>query len=225
MTHLRLGQFDRDYATQKTQWVPRGFSKQSDRYVYPNTGWSWTDWGGEVKDTYDTLEQAKSAITSGYLKDMIKAQDIVDIVFLEVKVDRQIVEKKSVKAYTGAGKLKALTEPVFHVGPGKTALTMGDYVFLNLNGRSEPDIFGRVMAIHKDIATVWILNGAWTLLMRLDGLDLFIAADDRSGMGGKPIHLHYVGPLPDPTIAPRDYEGQLEALRGMQSNGCHYNKA
>ncbi|AXQ68233.1 hypothetical protein HOT99_gp029 [Caulobacter phage CcrBL10] len=217
-TSLRIGQFDRDYTTEQTYWVPRGFSKQSDRYVYPNTGWSWTDWGSEVQDTFETLAEAKAAIASGYLKNMIEAQEIVDIVFLEVKVDRQIVEKKSVKAYAAGGKLSALDEPKAVVGPRKTVVSTGDYVFVRrLKDSTGSMLFGRVQALHKDVITIWVINGAWTLLLRYDGADLFVAADDRSAMKGEPMILEYAGPLPDPTSAPRDYAAQRDALSHLKA--------
>ncbi|RYF19337.1 MAG: hypothetical protein EOO77_10405 [Oxalobacteraceae bacterium] len=65
---MKTGSFQRSYPTTKTVWIVEGYSDQQHCPMYPHEGWSWTEWKSTITDTYKTFEQAREAISHGYLR-------------------------------------------------------------------------------------------------------------------------------------------------------------
>lgn len=216
---IRIGERHREFTTDKVYWLPRGYSKQSGRYVYPHQGWSWTEWRAEVTDTYESLERAQSAISGGYLKDMIKRQEIVDIVILQVRTVQQVVEDRTVVAHDLKGAALAMAEPaVTYQGH---VLEPGVYVFLNYDADADPttySVYGKVLAIHGDAISLRVINGAWTLgLTTADGT--LRVAPDSHGPVGREVFILYAGEPPNPLTGSDFYGDQFNAylkLRGLE---------
>ncbi|AFO71803.1 hypothetical protein phiCbK_287 [Caulobacter phage phiCbK] len=216
---IRIGERHLEYTTDKVYWLPRGYSKRSGRYVYPHQGWSWTEWRSEVTDTYETLERAQQAISGGYLKDMIKSQEIVDIVILQVRTVREIVEDRTIVAHDLAGKPLDRAEP--SVSAQGHVLEPGAYVFLNYDGDADPTtyaVYGKVLAIHEDRVSLWVVNGAWTMVLTAADGTLRVAPESH-GPAGREVFILYAGEPPNPLTGSDFYTAQFNAylkLRGLE---------
>lgn len=208
---MRTGTFEREFTEVENWWVPRGFSKSLKAYVYPNQGWSWTEWKREITDTYETLEGAKSVISTGYLKDMIKTQKIVDIVFVNVVRTRKIAEHKTVVAYDKAG--KPVTKDDGVVTKGVSLVNDGDYLLFSRTGDvSMPGLYGYVRAVQSDEAFITIINGAWTMTVQeVDGKLFALPFEDEEDKAPVELIIHHIG-IPDPNHRADDYTHQMKVL-------------
>ncbi|UTU09187.1 hypothetical protein CcrJ4_gp440 [Caulobacter phage J4] len=213
---MRTGVFDRTYNKDKSYWVVRGFSERSQTYVYPHHGWSWTSWVEDIRETYETLDRAKGAIASGYIKDMIKTQKVVDIVFIHVERTRKIIEHEVITAYGADGKPSTLAEP--EIVTENWDLQIDNYLGVSLadDTRNPPALYCRATSIRNGKAYLRVINGAWTLVVRL-GADGVLTVDEETQGGevGTPVVVHFVG-VPDPHVSASDYDHQIEFYREKQ---------
>lgn len=203
---MKTGQSHRDYETNKTYWVVEGFSKQSMTHVYPHQGWSWTEWKATITDTYKSYEEAKRAISGGYLKDMIEHQKIVDIRFFEVTVTRKIAEDRVVRSFGLDGEEDGFQEPHYAVSLG--ALSRGDYLVLDNN------LYGEVDYIRDGLMGVDIINGCWHLVLDITGDVPVIDATSpkMENRAGEAVPISHIG-VPDTSTSFGDYNQQLNYYR------------
>lgn len=212
---MRTGIFEREFTETKDVWVPRGFSQRTKTYVYPNTGWSWTDWGAHVQDTFETREAAVKGISRGYLKDMIATQEIVDIVFINMVTERKIAERRVVTAYDKAGNPVDST-PAAPV-QGVNLINDSDYLlFSRVGDLRTPALYGYVRAIRSDEAYIGIINGAWTMTVRqANGKLYMIPHEDDDNQSPIELIIHQIG-APDRDHRPDDYHHQMAFWKDQQ---------
>lgn len=203
---MKIGTHEKEYTTSKTRWIVRGWSKQWRRYVYPHTGWSWTSWKPELSDTYKTREEAMSSVFTGYLRDMIDSQEIVDIHFFEEVVDREIKETRTVKCHIRDGVIdpQEPKDPVVKIGPHE--LEEGDYLVVN------DEQLCMVESIRNNLMYLWVINGYWRMVINTNTMRL--DPSSYKGATAKPIAITHYG-LPDPNKDPSDYNAQFDALRTL----------
>lgn len=199
---MKTGSSNRDYTTTITKWIVEGFSDETNRYVYPHQGWSWTEWKSEITDTYDSFSEAKSSISSGYLKDMIEEQQIRDIRIYEVITDRVITETKTVRGYD-LSQNTVLADDDVTTRHG--VLYIGEYIVL------QGDLYCKVRAIKDNLLYLSVINGRWELVLDITDPENPIISKKTRHMErkwGTPISILHVG-APDPERAD-DYNHQLQ---------------
>ncbi|AXQ70036.1 hypothetical protein HOU03_gp232 [Caulobacter phage CcrSC] len=219
---MQTGIVDRTFETRKEYWVARGFSKKLNCYVYPHHGWSWISWTRQIGDTHDTLEQARNNIRGGYIEDMIETQEVVDIEFLHYKRTRQIAEHVEVVAYNHDGEPSTLAEPTVVVE--NWTLRPDDYIGIGSDDGRDISIYGRITALRDGKAYIDVLNGGWTLVVRMDGDKTIVDAEsdccqggdeDEESRAGRPVRVLFQG-VPNPNEDPGCYTTQMNAWRDQQ---------
>lgn len=201
---IKAGKFDRTYMVKKTKWIVEGFSERSMRHVYPHQGWSWTDWQPEITDTYETLAQARAAISSGYLKDMIKSQKVKDIRFFEVTVIKEIVEQRHVICHDRKGKAVEYVEPTYATDLGQ--VRSGDYVVLEY--REGGHVYCRVENVRDGIMHLFVINGRWALFLDVRNSPPTVHPLTSNINPGEAIEVVHIG-VPDSNKDVMDYNHQL----------------
>lgn len=201
---MKTGQTNREFETNKTYWVAEGFSEVSDCPVYPHSGWSWTEWKPTITDTYKSFEDAKGAISEGYLKDMISTQKIVDIKIFEVTVTQKITENRVVNSYALSGKAEEYQEPKYVTSVG--SLSSGDFLVLG------NDLYGEVIYVRNGLMGISIINGGWKLVLDIKGDEPIVDVSSKNveHMHGKPVEIVHIG-VPDSSFSSRNYTDQLNA--------------
>lgn len=181
----------------------QGFSNKTNEHVYPNETWSWTSWTSRITNTYKSFQQAKRAISSGYLKEMIEQQEIVDIVIYEVVKVTESVENKKIRVYS-------LTADAPDYFPRK--FVEDEYVIIN-----DGKIYGHITSIKDDVAYIWVVNGGWQLVLDMSGDTPIVHPESDCDDHSMPIEIDYIG-VPDPTMDKGDYDWQIEFYRENLAN-------